>query len=74
MGEVINLNRYRRERKRELRQSAPAVFPAKIEPNAHDPHEEQVRQLEDQSKSSTVGVLSLPQPRDGPKDGGPETV
>lgn len=77
MGEVINLNKYRRDRKRVRRQTTPAVIPAKIEPKDRGLHEEDVRQLEFGRESSTAGVLSLPQPsakKDGPKKDEPETA
>ena len=76
MGEVINLNKYRRDRRRDQGPALPFVIPAKIEPKVGEMYEESIGQLQDLRDKSSIGALNLPRSaakNDDLKKGGPET-
>jgi hypothetical protein len=77
MGEVINFNKYCRDRRRKQKKTASRVVTAKIEPRKYGSQDDDVRQLEDKREPSSTGVLFLPLPvadEENHKEGGPETA
>ena len=75
MGEVINLNKYRRKRQRQQVAQSSGSDTAKSEPDKSEKNVAETRWIEDQRESRSFGLLPLPQPssdKPDPKEDGSE--